>query len=407
MAQGDGYDQIGEVSTTSWLHRLGQAAGGVLFGLMAIVAAVVLLFWNEGRAVRTARGLAEGSGIVRSVSPAALDSVNNGRLVHVTGDLTVAGPIVDPDFGQRANGVRLLRRVEMYQWKEDAQTEARTKLGGAEERTTTYSYERGWSDAPIDSNRFKEPRGHTNPLMTYQTRDTVAAGARLGAFAVPEHLLEGFGTPRPLPANETQANALQIRVSKPVRVLDGVLYVGRDPQQPSIGDMRISFAEVPVQRASVVAMQSRGSFAPFLTRAGTQVELIAAGDVPATAMFQEAEQENTSFAWILRAAGALLMLVGFGLVLRPLAVAGDVIPLLGDLLRAGTGIVSFLCTVALAPLVIAFAWLWYRPLVTLGVLVVGGAATVGIAWLAKGRADSLRPLTPPIRPPVRQAIRRP
>lgn len=401
MAQGDGLDQFTEVTTTSWLQRLGQAVGGVLFGLIALLVSVILLFWNEGRAIHTAQGLAEGSGIVRSVAAATVDPTNNGRLVHVTGELTVAGPVADPDFGQRANGVRLVRKVEMYQWKEEAQSESRTRLGGSEERTTTYRYERGWSDKPIDSNRFKEPRGHTNPLMPYQTRDIVAAGARLGAFAVPEHLLEGFGTPRPLAATETQANALQIRVSKPVRVLDGVLYVGRDPQQPGIGDMRVSFAEVPLQRASVVAMQSGGSFAPFLTKAGTQVELIAAGEVPAAAMFQEAEQENVTFTWILRAAGAFIMLVGFAMILRPLAVAGDVIPLLGSLLSAGTGIVALLCTVAIAPLVIAFAWLWYRPLIAIGVLVIGGLATVGIARLARGRASAARPLSPPIRPPAR------
>lgn len=401
MAQGDGLDQFTEVTTTSWLQRLGQAVGGVLFGLVALLVAVILLFWNEGRAIHTAQGLAEGSGIVRSVSATTVDAANNGRLVHVTGELTVAGPVADPDFGQRANGVRLLRKVEMYQWKEDTQSEARTRLGGSEERTTTYRYERGWSDRPIDSNRFREPRGHTNPLMPYQTRDIVAAGARLGAFALPEHLLEGFGTPRPLAATDTQANALQIRVGKPVRVLDGVLYVGRDPQQPGIGDMRVSFAEVPLQRASVVAMQSGGGFAPFTTKAGTRVELIAAGDVPAAAMFQEAEQENVSFTWILRAAGAFIMLVGFGMILRPLAVAGDVIPLLGSLLSAGTGIVAMLCTVAIAPLVIAFAWLWYRPLIAVGVLVVGGLATVSLARLARGRANARRPLSPPIRPPVR------
>lgn len=400
MAQGDGLDQFTEVTTTSWLQRLGRAVGGVLFGLVAIVVSVILLFWNEGRAIHTTQGLAEGAGIVRSVSPTAVDASNNGRLVHVSGDLTVAGPVTDPDFGQRATGVRLLRKVEMYQWKEETQTETRTRLGGAEDRTTTYRYERGWSEKPIDSNRFKEPRGHTNPLMPYQTRDTVAAGVRLGAFAVPDHLLHGFGTPRPLAANDTQANALQIRVGKPVRLLDGVLYVGRDPQQPGIGDMRVSFAEVPLQRASVVAMQSGGGFAPFRTKAGTQVEMIAAGDIPAAAMFNEAEHENTTFTWILRAAGAFIMLVGFGMILRPLGVAGDVIPLLGDILRAGTGIVSLLCTVAIAPLVIAFAWLWYRPLVAIGVLVAGGVLTLGIARLARGRANAQRPLTPPIRPPI-------
>ena len=36
----------------------------MLVGLVLIVAMVVLLFWNEGRAVTTARSLAEGAGAV-------------------------------------------------------------------------------------------------------------------------------------------------------------------------------------------------------------------------------------------------------------------------------------------------------------------------------------------------------
>lgn len=225
----------------------------------------------------------------------------------------------------------------------------------------------------------------------------MAAGVRVGAFAVPEHLLLHFGTSRPVAATDAQANALQIRIGKPVRVLDGVLYVGRDPQQPMIGDMRVSFGEVPLQRASVVGMQSGAGIAPFRTRAGTDVELIAPGDVPAVAMFREAEEENNSLTWILRAVGAIVMMAGFAMILRPLAVAGDVIPLLGDLLRAGIVLIALLCTVAIAPLVIAFAWLWYRPLLALAVLVVGGLATVGLARLAHRRVASLRPLTPPVR----------
>ena len=128
MAQGDGLDQFTEVTTTSWLQRLGQAVGGVLFGLVALLVSVVLLFWNEGRAIHTTQGLAEGSGVVRSVSATSVDAANNGRLVHVVGDLTVAGPVADPDFGQRASGVRLLRKVEMYQWKEETQSDSRTRL---------------------------------------------------------------------------------------------------------------------------------------------------------------------------------------------------------------------------------------------------------------------------------------
>lgn len=381
-----GVDQVTEVTNTSWFARLGQAVVGVVMGLIFVVVSIGVLFWNEGRAIRTAQGLTEGAGIVRSVAADKVDPSNDGRLIHVTGMLSTAGPVADPDFAVRARGVRLDRHVEVYQWKEETHSETRTRLGGGEERTTTYKYVRTWSDKPIDSDRFKEPRGHTNPVMTYQSREALAAGTRLGAFAVPDSLLHGFGEARRLAATDDQANALQIRVNKPVQVNDGVLYVGRDSSQPAIGDMRISFSEVPLQNASVVAAQAGSGFAPFPTRTGTTVELIAAGAVPASIMFQHAQEENVTMTWVLRLIGVIFMMVGFGLVLRPLAVAGSVIPLLGDVIGAGTFLVALVCTMAIAPVVIAFGWLWYRPLIGIGVLVVGAAATWGLMRLLHQRA---------------------
>ena len=385
MPEEDRIDQVTEVTSTSWLSRLGQAIGGVFVGLIAILVAAVLLFWNEGRAIKTAQGLTEGAGIVRSVAADKVDAANDGRLVHVSGMLSTGGPVADPDFAIRVQGVRLVRHVEMYQWKEETQTETRTKLGGGEERTTTYKYVRDWSDKPVDSTRFKEPRGHTNPVMTYQSREALAAGTRLGAFAVPESLLRGFGERRPLAATEAQANALQIRINKPVAVIDGVLHVGRDPSQPAIGDMKVSFFQVPLQTASVVATQSGGSFVPFRTHTGTTVELISAGAVPAAAMFQHAQESNVTLTWILRGVGVFVMFLGFAFILRPLKVVADVIPFLGSIVGAGTGLVALLCTVAIAPIVIAVGWLWYRPLVGIAVLVTGFAATGGLVRLARGR----------------------
>ena len=90
--------------------------------------------------------------------------------------------------------------------------------------------------------------------------------------------------------------------------------------------------------------------------------------------------------WVLRLIGVIFMLVGFNFVLRPLAVAGSVIPLLGDVIGAGTFLVALVCTVAIAPIVIAFGWLWYRPLIGIGVLVVGAAATWGLMKLVRARS---------------------
>ena len=54
-------------------------------------------------------------------------------------------------------------------------------------------------------------------------------------------------------------------------------------------------------------------------------------------MFKAAERENTLITWLVRLAGTFGVFLGFALVLRPLVVIGDFIPLIGSILGAGAG----------------------------------------------------------------------
>ena len=115
-----------------------------------IVGSCIFLFWNEGRAVQTERSLTEGASLVVSVDPARVDPANDGKLVHLSGDLKPGAPLTDPDFTVSATALRLVRKVEMYQWKEETKTETRKNVRGSEETITTYEYVRTWSDSRID-----------------------------------------------------------------------------------------------------------------------------------------------------------------------------------------------------------------------------------------------------------------
>ncbi len=93
------------------------------------------------RAVRTARSLAEGAGAVRSVAADAIDSGNEGKLVHTSGAVTTEGPVVDEDLGVQAQAIQLIRSVEIFQWKEKESSETQKKLGGGSETVTTLAAE--------------------------------------------------------------------------------------------------------------------------------------------------------------------------------------------------------------------------------------------------------------------------
>jgi hypothetical protein len=221
--------------------------------------------------------------------------------------------------------------------------------------------------------------------MTWRERHQLGPQPKIGAFSLPSNLLGNFGAERPLAANDDQTAALQRKLNKPVQVLDGVIYVARDPAQPAVGDVRITYSEVPLQDASVVARQAGNGLAPYQTTAGGTVELIAAGVVPAAQMFKAAQDDNRMWTWLIRAGGCVLMFIGFALIMGPLGVVGDLIPFIGDIVRAGTGLIGLLLTAVLAPIVIAAGWLFYRPLVAVGILVAGGIVAYGVIRIARQR----------------------
>ena len=175
-------DVFTETTSQSWFSRLGGALTGLLIGLVLVPGSSVLLFWNEGRAVQTAQSLAEGAGLVLPVE--RLDRANEGRLVHVSGPAHIATPPRDPDLGVAApeGTIRLNRRVEMFQWKEEQESETRNKLGGGTETVTTYRYTRVWAEGRIDSGRFRQPQGHQNPPLRYASREFPAQGVTLNGY---------------------------------------------------------------------------------------------------------------------------------------------------------------------------------------------------------------------------------
>lgn len=375
-------DSFTETTHRSWFQRLLGSLVAALIGLALVPGASVLLFWNEGRAVQTARSLAEGAVGVTGADATRIDPAMEGRLIHVSGPLTVAKPPGDRDFGLQAGPgtTRLVRKVEMFQWREDSQSERRTNLGGSQDTTTTYTYRQVWATDRIDSGRFRQQSGHQNPNPRYASATVTAPEAMLGARRIAAAQLAGIGEAKPLPLDPAA-----LSLPPGARIAGDAIYVGADPDHPRIGDLRIRYEVAAPASASIVGAQAGEGFAPFPTRAGDRLLLTAAGQVPAADMFHDAETANTILTWILRAVGAVLMLVGFCLLWSPLSTLVSVIPFLETVAGFGAFLVGVVLTLVLAPAVIAVAWFFYRPLVAAGVLAVGLAGAFAVSRLGASR----------------------
>lgn len=383
-------DIFQEVTSRSWLSRIGGAIKGVVFGLVLLLGSFVLLFWNEGRAVERYKTLKEGGGSVISVAADQVDQGNEGKLVHVSGRAESRGMVVDPVFAVRVKAIKMIRSVEMYQWAENSRSETRKKLGGVEETVTTYSYDKRWSERRIDSAGFKQPQGHGNPQMPYQSGTFVAPEVRLGAFRLPRFLVDQINAAQPLSLSDDVI--AQAKLPPRARMYDNGLYLGSAADSPQLGDIRINFSVVEDTEVSLAAEQHGDSFQAYKAKAGGTIALLQMGQVPADTMFAQAQRSNTLLTWLLRAAGFIVMFLGFRVILGPLVVLSDVVPAIGAIVGAGLSMIAALVAIVLSLLTIAVAWVFYRPLLGISLLVLSVAIVVVII-------RKLRTATPVVIPP--------
>jgi len=366
-------DSYTEVTEQSWGSRLGNSVKGMLFGLVLFVVAFPVLFKNEGRAVKRYRGLKEGAGAVVSVSADAVEASDEGKLVHITGKAETSEELKDEVFNVAATAISLTREVEMYQWAEDSRSETRKKLGGGTEKITTYDYNKKWSGSLIASSGFKKPEGHQNPAtMPWQAKTFSAKKVTVGAYTLSPGLTASISKSDAIAVTAEMAAALSTE-EKPVHAVENALYAGADPTVPVIGDVRVRFRAVPPAQVSVVAKQIGDTFEPYVASNGEKISLLKEGTFSAESMFQAAQASNKKLTWIIRFVGFLLMLIGLSMILKPLSVSADVLPFLGSLVAAGTGIVAAGIAAVCSLVTIAIAWIVYRPLLGISLLVVAGA----------------------------------
>ena len=444
------------VTDESWFSRIGGAIKGILVGGIMILVAPILLFWNEGRAVKTAKGLKEGARVVESISADTIDPDREGKLVHITDEAKTAELLRDEQFGVEFNGIRLNRNVETYQWKEHKKSKKKKKLGGGTRTTTTYSYTKEWHRGLIDSTRFDEADSHRNPTsVPYQSTQLQAKLVNVGQFKLPDNLISSISgsepvtiAPEQLPAdiasraslgehkgstmiylsadstppasNPQTGNAATQSADAPLGLID-LSKVGTDGQpsgdqslaqptpadgqlnadaaaksipsvsgEPKLGDTRVWFTATPVATVSLMSKQYGDTFQPYDTQSGTQLHRLEMGSATAADMIKHAEHENSVMTWVLRGVGSLVVFIGFTLLMRPLVVLADVVPIFGSLVGFGTALIAGLLAIVVSFTTIGVAWLFYRPLLGGTLLAVSCVCLFLIFRRARAAASSRR-----------------
>ena len=163
-----------EVTTTGYGTRVGNSFRGIGIGFLLFLGATALLWWNEGRAVKTDKMLNDAEKVcVDMENPSKIDPSLDGELVCATAMATTEDSLTDDQFALGAKAIRLVRNVEYYQWVEHATSKSEDKFGGKEVTTTTYTYSKEWVGRPVDSGSFHDPayQGKNRVVATYESQD--------------------------------------------------------------------------------------------------------------------------------------------------------------------------------------------------------------------------------------------
>ncbi|MCX7678117.1 MAG: TMEM43 family protein, partial [Spirochaetes bacterium] len=222
--------------------------------------------------------------------------------------------------------------------------------------------------------------------MEIPSQTFYAQKVTVGEFELPKNLIDQIGNEEKL---SVSGEKISLRHQKGVHVVGDAIYIGYDPTNPQIGDLKISYTIIrSPQKVSIVAKQQDNSLVAYRTKTNTSIMMLSMGIVPADQMFQQAQEGNVTRTWLVRLLGFLLMFIGITLIFKPIVTFGDVIPIIGSILNFGIGAFAFIVALALSLVVIAIAWIAARPILGIALLVIGVGSFVAFKVLGQKKRSS-------------------
>lgn len=396
-----------ETRTTGYGSRLSNSCMGIPMGILLFVVATILLWWNEGRAVHRAQDIKQVAKTAQSIGDiSAANPSLDGQLIHATGTATTNDTLTDDVFGIKTNALAIVRSAEYYQWMEQEKRESDDKLGGKREETITYTYERGWSNVPINSNKFKDPdyRDVNTVIWDIEGMRSIASNVSFGAYTMPEIFIRDIISkqstnllPLTLSGDNPSLKELNDNVIKSlgenvrpeaaqvkdslayVHVFGNQIYIGFNPSNPSIGDIRLTFQQLaPSCNISLIAVPSNGTFSTFQAKHDNSEYELRIGTWTLDDMIKQAHEDNEAITWALRILGVILVISALKMVFSILVTLFKLVPFLATIMNLGVSLICAVLGIVWSLIVIAIAWIFYRPLLGIALLVIAAAL---IYWL--------------------------
>lgn len=387
-----------ETTRQSYGSKVKNSFQGIIGGIILIIAGTVILWWNEGRAVKASDALKDfQKNYVELSDITTLDPAFEGKAVHATGVALTADTLRDAAFGIAVNALKIARTVEYYQWRQQSSSESKDKLGGSTETTTTYTYEPAWCSDPVNSNEFKDPdyQGKNFVWRVIEDQDQAATNVSFGAYKLTAGIVSRISGEEPVYPSLTEAQKKQLLANVSdstvvVTVSGDQVYIGSDPSTPHIGDVRITFTQVTSPKTiSLLQKVVNGTFESFIAKNGKQFSKVEMGTVSAENMIEHQKSANKTILWLLRLLGIVLVIAGFKGLLGFLSTVFAVVPFIQRIIGTGVGLVATIVGLVWSAIVIALAWVAHRPVLSIVLLVVAAALVFWLVSRSRKKKKSL------------------
>jgi hypothetical protein len=345
----------------------------VIFGVLLFFGSFVLLYWNEGRVDMSKVALT-----AVQVNAEAVDATANGKMVSVTGKASTDDTIGDGLYLKPGNWMAMDRIVEMYAWDEEKKTKSQSNTGGSSTETTTYTYGKKWMENPQDSSEFAHPEGHENPRKALDGEFVRATSATIGAYDL------AVGEIELPPAKKLKLDKGQLELGDGV-VAEGSEYLFKGKGSlgaPELGDLRISYKTIPGSfDGTAFGKLEEGTIRPYMTDEGDILHRLFYGSRDGAIVTMANEYQF--WVWIFRLIGFFMMFMGISLVLGPISMFMDVIPIFGTVGRAASGGLAFIIALPLSIITILVSMVLHSFVAVL--VVVALAIALVAAWFIMKR----------------------
>lgn len=422
-------DRVTVSSHHSYGSRVGNSLKAILWGIVLVIASIVLLFWNEKNYVEQKAALEEWAAVVQEATINQINSELEWQEIHVSGETASnAEALKDDTFWVVTDNLKLKRTVEMYQWYEDEHESCTDNYWWSEDCETTYTYDTKWSDEHISSNNFYQTTNHENPsTWDYESAERVKEPITLWAYTLANVFVsqltdyktinlseQNITTPekyqliadQKVQSNDTvednnnsylygdtQATTTTLASNERFHINGDVIYIWLDPSKPAVWDLKITFSSVKPSTVSVVWKQMGSELTSYKVSNWRNINLLSQGNVSAEDMFIEAQKENKMMTWIIRLIGLVLMYCGFAMLFKFIETIAKVLPFLANIIWVWTGIIALWLTLIVWFITIWISWLIVRPIVWICCLIV---AAGWIFLLIKSKKNK-KEITPEIK----------